>query len=445
VAGPIPLTALESSFLSIERPGLPMHVAGVVVFDAAGGLVTAREVRRLIKARLGRLPRFRQRVASRWLGLARPEWVDVGDLDVDTHLLHHRLRSPGGPAQLNELCGRIHEELLPRDRPLWQVHLVDGLSGGRQALIVKTHHAITDGIAGIQIAEVLFDRAGGRRWTGGGLPLLHFSSPAGASVFGIAQGLLGLAFTVAGGPIASPTLLNRAVGAHRGFAHTTVSMGVIRDLKRRLGGSVDDVLLALVAAGMARDLARIGGANVPHALRAMLPVSTRPTTERAHVGNKVSAVFIDLPLDTTDLAVLVRRIAASKSVLRGAHAAAGMSMLIEAAGRLPHPLHRLAARVASALPVANLVVSDVPGPDAPLFFLGRPILACYPMIPLAASVGLSVAAISLGGQMGIGIVADPHVMPRPQRLAQEIQAVVRSQRPPIWRVTSVDRAHRRAA
>jgi diacylglycerol O-acyltransferase / wax synthase len=422
VAKPTGLTALESSFLAVERPGLPMHVAGVVVFEASERPVTIKELRRLITARLSQLPRYGQRARTRWSGLLRSEWVDVADLDVDAHLFHHRLRSPGGTARLNELCARIHEEPLPRDRPLWQIHLVDGLAGGRQALVVKTHHAITDGIAGIKIAGVLFDRAGA---AGGGHASPHFAASAGPSMLGLAQAALGLAFTAAGGPIALPSRLNGAVGAHRAFGHTAVPMELVRALKRRFGGSVDDVLVALVAAGLARELAGDGTARPP-ALRAMLPVSTRPPVDGSELGNHVSAVFVDLPLDTTDLEVLVRRIATSKSVLRGAHAAAGMSMLIEVAGWLPHPMHQAAVRFASSLPMANLVLSDVPGPDEALFFFGRRIVACYPMIPLPAAVGLSIAAVSMGGQMGIGIVSDPRLLPKPQQLASEIDAAVKA-------------------
>ena len=442
------MTALESSFLSVERPGLPMHVAGVVVLDASSGPVTAKELRRLVTSRLSRLPRYRQRVGSRWAGLGRPEWVDVTDLDVEAHLFHHRLRSPGGPSQLNDLCARIHEELLPRDRPLWQIHLIDGLAGGRQALVIKTHHAITDGIAGIKIAEIMFDRAGSaRNLPGTGLPSLHFGPAAAPSVLALAQAGLGLAFTAVGGPIARPSSLNGMVGPHRAFGHAAVPMDVIRGLKSRFGGSVDDVLVALVAAGLAREQAA-GGVKGPLALRAMLPVSTRPPVDGTNLGNQVSAIFVDLPLDTTDLGVLIRRIATSKSILRSSHAAAGVSLLIEVAGWLPHPIHQAAVRLASSLPVANLVLSDVPGPDETLFFLGRRILACYPMIPLPAAVGLSVAAVSMGGQMGIGLVSDPRLLPKPQRLASSLEAVARGAvraRParPVRKV--VQPGHKRAA
>jgi diacylglycerol O-acyltransferase len=452
VAAQAELTALEASFLAIERPGLPMHVAGVVVFDAsssAGGPLTLRDLRRLVKSRLLRLPKFRERVTPGWLGLLRPQWVEVATLDLDAHLFHHRLGSRGTTLRLTELCAQIHEEPLPRDRPLWQMHLIDGLEAGRQALVVKTHHCMGDGIAGIQIAEALFDTTAPRgKLMNAGVRPLRFADHSGPTVLGLAQALLGVAFTAAGGPLALAGPFNGRVGGERAFATATFPITLIRRLKRRLGGSVDDVLLAVVTAGIARQLSRQRYPEMPPALRAMIPVSTRRSADGSQLGNRVSAVFIDLPLDSTDLPALVRRIAASKSNLRSAHAAAGMSLLIEAAGRLPGPLHEAVVRLASSLPTFNLVMSDVPGPDEPLFILGRRILAAYPMIPLSGSAGLSVAAVSLAGQIGVGIVADPNLVPRPQRLAAEMEAVVRGfERSQLPRASSprAQGVHRRAA
>jgi WS/DGAT/MGAT family acyltransferase len=451
VAAHSELNALEASFLGIERPGLPMHVAGVVVFDAsssAGGPLTMHDLRRLVKSRLLREPKFWERVTPGWLGLMRPQWTEVAALDLGAHLFQHHLGSRGTTPDLYELCAQIHEELLPRDRPLWQIHLIDGLRGGRQALVVKTHHCMTDGIAGIHIAEALFDPAEPARKKKGRIPALRFADHGGPTAIGLGQALLGVAYTVAGGPLAPMGPFNGRVGGERAVATATFPIALIRRLKRSLGGSVDDVLLAVVAAGIARQLVRQHYPGMPHALRAMLPVSTRPTVDGSQLGSQVSAVFIDLPLDSSDLPTLVRRIATSKSNLRSAHAAAGMSMLIEAAGHLPRPLHDALARVASSLPTFNLVMSDVPGPDEPLFVLGRPIVAGFPMIPLSASAGLSVAAISIGGQVGVGIVADPNLVPHPERLAAEMEAVVRgferSQQPHVS-VPPARRLHRRAA
>jgi WS/DGAT/MGAT family acyltransferase len=446
------LNALEASFLGIERPGLPMHVAGVVVFDAsssAGGPLTMSDLRRLVRSRLLRLPKFWERVTPGWLGLIRPHWTEVAALDLDAHLFQHRLGSRGTTPDLSDLCAQIHEELLPRDRPLWQIHLIDGLGAGRQALVVKTHHCMTDGIAGIHIAEALFDSAQpARKLKKGGIPALRFADHSGLSAMGLGQALLGVAYTVAGGPLALVGPFNGRVGGERAFATATFPIALIRQLKRRLGCSVDDVLLAVVAAGIARQLSRQRYPDMRHALRAMLPVSTRPSGDGSQLGNQVTAVFIDLPLDSSDLPTLVQRIATAKSNLRSAHAAAGMSMLIEAAGHLPSPLHDAVARLANSLPTFNLVISDVPGPDEPLFVLGRRVEACYPMIPLSASAGLSVAAVSIAGQVGFGIVADPNLVPQPKRLAADMEAVVRelaTGQQPHASVPPARHQHRRAA
>jgi diacylglycerol O-acyltransferase len=424
------LTALEASFLALERPGLPMHVAGVVIFDASsstGGPVTMHDLRHLVASRRRRLPKFRQRVRFGPLDLDRPVWVPSGTSNLDDHLFHHRLPAPGGRSQLSKLCARIHEKLLPRDRPLWEMHLIDGLEAGHQALVVKTHHAITDGIAGIEVAEALFDKAPHvQATTRKQRPAPRFSRAEMPSLLSPLQAILGLLFTAAGGPVAAMGPFNGPVGAHRAFAMATLGMDKIRGLKQRLGGSVDDVLLAVVAAGLSDYLQEQQYPNKPNALRAMLPVSTRPSSDRSSMGNHVTAVFIDLPLDSVDPATLVRTIAARKSVLRNAHAASGMSMLIEAAGRLPNALHGAAARFASGLTFANLILSDVPGPDEPLFVVGRRIVACYPMIPLPPTVGLSIAAVSMGGVMGLGLVADPGLLPNPELLAKAIERSMRT-------------------
>jgi diacylglycerol O-acyltransferase len=416
------LTALEASFLALEHPGLPMHVAGVVIFDAsshAGGPLTMMDLRHHVASRLRRLPRYRQLVRFKPLGLDRPEWTRVSTPRLDDHLFHHELRSPGSRAQLADLCARIHERLLPRDRPLWEMHLIDGLGDGNQALIVKTHHAITDGIAGIEVAEVLFDKAPNVH--AGVRPALRFAEGEKASVLAPLQAALGVAFTAAGGPIASMGPFNGPVGAHRSFGMATLRMDGIRRIKERLGGSVDDVLLAVVAAGLNRYLQQQRYPDEPRTLRAMLPVSTWPSSPRPSLGNHVTAIFVDLPVQAADPAALVSAIAATKSVLRSAHAAAGMSMLIEAAGLLPHPLHEAVVRFAGSLMSSNLVLSDVPGPDEPLFMMGRRIAACYPMIPLPPAVGLSIAAVSIGGVMSVGVVADPDLLPNPQQLANAIE------------------------
>lgn len=422
MTSPQRLTALEASFLALERPGLPMHVAAVVLLGAAAGQrpLTLDDVRTLIVSRLSRLPRFRERVRFAPLGLTRPEWIRVARPDLSRHIFEHHLRAPGQRSQLLELCARIQQKPLPRDLPLWQLHLIDGIEDGRQALVVKTHHAIADGVGAMELADRILEQGKpGQHAARKNLPAVHFACEE-PNPSAWLEALAGVAFTAAGGPIALASPFNAPVGRRRAFAMATLSMDTIRQVKRDVGVSVDDVLLATVARGLQRYFRR-GGLAAPRAMRAMVPASTRLPSRKAQGGNHVTTVFIDLPLDARDLPACARRIAITKAMLKTVHSSLGMSLLIEAAGRLPTPLHNALVRLAGNLPVANLVLSDVPGPLEPRFFLGRRVLACYPMLPLPGAVGVSIAAISMGGEMGIGITCDPKLLPDPERLARAIE------------------------
>jgi WS/DGAT/MGAT family acyltransferase len=430
------MEALEAAFLALERPGLPMHVAGVVVLDGRDP-ITLPELRRLVASRLRRLPRFLDIVKFSPMDATRASWAPVERIDLDAHLFHHRLPQPGRNAQLNALCGRIHERLLPRDRPLWEMHLVDGLEGGGQAVVIKTHHSITDGIAGIELARVLFDRAPGAKPATWVQPTRFAGGGGGAWLLKGLQSLMGVAFTAAGGPIALNGPFNGDVGAGRAFATAVLPMDAIRRIKRSCGGSVDDVVLAVVASGLRDYLDAVRYPDIPVALRAMVPVSTGPAAAST-LGNHVTTVFVDLPLGTAGLPELVRIIATQKLQRRGAHEAAGMSMLIEAAGWLPNPLHQAVVRVVGGMHYANLVMSDVPGPDEPMYLLGNRIIACYPMIPLPPGVGLSIATVSMSGVMSVGVVADPGLVPDVARLARSIERVIPEQ-------ARLVRGHRSAA
>jgi diacylglycerol O-acyltransferase / wax synthase len=305
------------------------------------------------------------------------------------------------------------------------MHLIDGLPDQRQALVVKTHHAITDGIGGIELAEVLLEPAQQVRRTARRKPLAtRFASATHTSTSWL-EALLGVAFTGASGPIALASPFNGRVGAQRVFATATLSMAEIRRVKERLGVSVDDVLLASVAIGMRRYFRR-HRLSAPSAMRAMVPASTRPLSTRRWRGNHVTSVFIDLPLDTPDLPACARRIAISKAVLKSVHAGAGIAILIELAGWLPTPLHHAVVRIAGGLPFANLVLSDVPGVPEPRFLLGHRVLASYPMIPLPGRVGVSIAAISQGGTMGVGVTADPTFLSDPAHLGRAIEQALAS-------------------
>jgi diacylglycerol O-acyltransferase / wax synthase len=407
------VTSLEAAFLEMERPGLPMHVAGVVLVSGDPP-VTMGELRQVVCERIPRLTRFRQRVRD-------GRWVTVGRQNVARHLIHDEVPAPGRMAQFNALCARIHEQPLRRDMPLWEIHLVDGLRDGRQAVIVKTHHAITDGIAGVAVAEALFDRAAVAHHAD--RPNNTFGGHESTSALAPLQALLGAAVTAASGPIALPGPFDGPVGPRRSVAITEMPLRVVREAKHRYGGTVDDVVVAVVAAGLRDYLHDIGYPEPPRALRAMLPVSTcgaRPDG----VGNHVTAVFVDLPMRIDDMKSLVHAVAASKSVLRAAHAAAGVEMLVHTAGLLPAPIYGALVRLASEVRGFNLVLSDVPAPDEAMFLLGRRIVGTYPMMPLGGQVGLSIAVLGMAGKLCVGVTADPDLVPSAQRIASAIESVV---------------------
>lgn len=413
-----PLSAIEASFVELEQPAMPMHVAGLVLFESTAQPVTIPDLQRLVSSRLRRVRGFHERVRTR-LGEGAV-WERAPRIRPQAHFMHHALRPPGDEAKLRELCGEIHEARLDRARPLWEVHLIDGLAQGRQALLIKTHHAINDGLLGMEVANMLFDPAPGTSRPH--MPVMRFAQSDGAaSLWTGLQGLVGLAFTAAAGPVAVQGPFNGAVSGRRAFGMASLSMRSIKVLKRKLGASVDDVLAATVASGIGLYLRDVGYPATPPALKAMLPVSTRRQVRGLPRRNDVSAVFIDLPMTTADLPTLVQRIGAAKAIMRAAHAATGSAMLVEAVGLLPAPLHAALMKLASGLPFANLVLSDIPGPDEAMQLLGRRIVAAYPMMPLSRGVGLSIATISMGGVVGVGVTADPSLVPDVQRLASAIE------------------------
>lgn len=410
------LSAIEASFLALERRGAPMHVGGLVTFIGSPPLTT-HELEQLVVTRLRRVVRFHQRPRFR-IG-RRPEWERVGRINLSAHIFRHELPPPGRPTQLRKLCSEIHEQLLERDRPLWEMHLIDGMPGGQQALLVKTHHAITDGIAGIDLADMLFDPARGARKPQ--LKRMRFVDQTTPSAWTALQGLVGLAYTASGGLLAKAGPFNGPVSGAREFATATLPMHAVMRVKQGLGVTIDDVLVATVAAGISSYLRDVRHPETPVALRAMLPVSMRGSEFHRDLRNSVSAIFIDLPMNLDDVPAIVTRITESKATLRTAHAAAGTSMAVQMAARLPAPFHSALLRLVSGLPFANLVVSDVPGPDQDLYIRGRRITGCYPMMPLAPDVGLAIAMVTMDGVVDIGVTADPSLVPGVQHLAKSIE------------------------
>src|SRR5919109_373219 len=430
------LTGLDASFLHLEDATSHMHVAGVMIFE--GSPPPYEELLAAIEARLGLVPRYRQRLAFVPFGQGRPKWVDDPHLNLRYHVRSTALPSPGSEQQLRELAGRVFSQQLDRDKPLWEIWLVDGLDGDRFAMLSKTHHALVDGISGVDIMSVLFDTSPepatptdtGERWLPRPLPssaqllgealveratvpteimrsfraALRGPRMVAESLRDAAVGVGAMAW--AGLNPAPPSPYNKSIGPHRRFSWVRVNLADIKAIKNELGGTVNDVVLATIAGALGKHLRRRGQNTDGLELKAMVPVSVRADVERGALGNRVAAMMAPLPVWCQDA---VARLDTVRQELRGLKAggqAVGARVITELSAFAPPTIMGQAARLSAHQRLFNLVVTNVPGPQFPLYLLGRRMLETFPMVPLAKNQALGVALLSYDGSVNFGLVGD---------------------------------------
>jgi diacylglycerol O-acyltransferase / wax synthase len=448
VANPDRLTGLDSSFLHLEQGVSHMHVAGAMVFD--GTAPSYDDLVAQIVSRLHLVPRYRQRLAFVPLGQGRPVWVDDPHFNPAFHVRHTALPAPGGDVQLRRLCGRIFSQALDRSRPLWELWLVEGLSEDRFAVLSKTHHALVDGVSGVDIATVLFDAAADPlpadpppSWVPRPLPtaaqlladaMLERTTVPAEIVRGVratlrgprhvaqrlgraAVGVGALARVVQAAP---PSSFNVRIGPHRRFTWVDADLGDFKTVKNALGGTVNDVVLAAVAGALGRYLERHSELEDGLVLRAMVPVSIRADVERGALGNRVAAMWAGLPIGETDPIKRLERISAEMSGVKESGQAVGAQVLTELTGFAPPTIMAQAARLSARQRMFNLVVTNVPGPQFPLYMLGRRLQEMFPMVPLAANQALGIAIMSYDGQLNFGLNADYDALGDVERLAQDL-------------------------
>lgn len=437
---PSRLSALDASFLFLDRETTPMHAGGLAIFEPpAEGLDLDRMIR-LVRQRLPFVPRYRQRVRSIPFGVARPVWVDDEHFDITYHVRRSALPKPGTREQLDELVARIISRRLDRDRPLWELYLIEGLQDGKVAIVSKTHEALVDGISAVDIAQVLLDDSPqtpvtpGDTWQArpepSGVELLSEAvaeiaarpgaaidavRKAGSDVTSVAQrvgGRVGRALSTVAA-VARPTPsspLNVEIGAQRRFATFDLDLKDVKQVRSVLGGSINDAILALLA-GALRSwlLARGLGVSQGDVLRAMLPVSIAvPTLEGETVGSKVAATIVDLPVGEPDPAVRVQQISYQMAQLEENDHFVGATSIADIAGFGPPTLHALGARLGASLTrrVYNLVITNVPGPQHPLYAAGARMTSAYPVVPLGIGQALSIGLTSYDGGVYLGLFAD---------------------------------------
>jgi diacylglycerol O-acyltransferase len=448
------LSPLDVSFLYLESPSTPMHVGSVAIFDRASDTFSYDQLVELIVERLALVPRYRQKV--RWVPgrLANPVWVDDPDFDVTYHVRRSGLPKPGTPDQLRELVGRVQARQLDRTRPLWEIYLVEGLADGRFAIITKTHHAMVDGVAAVDIGTMILDVTAEPRTTPtdewepapppSALDLLGdafgelLTRPAAVvdTIRGEASdvramlgkladhagGLLAAARTAARPPSASP--LNATIGEQRRFGMARTELDDYKRIRKAHGGTVNDVVLATVAGALRTWLLTRGESVTPKTLlRAMVPVSVRPADSQSPTGNRVSSYFVDLPVGEGDPVVRLQQISFAMQAHKEAGQSVGADALVALSGFAAPTIHSAAARLVSGLSrrLFNVVVTNVPGPQFPLYASGAQMLEAYPVVPLAPGQAVSIGLTSYNGGVYFGLNADRDAMPDVDVLATCIE------------------------
>jgi diacylglycerol O-acyltransferase len=449
------LSGLDTAFLAAERPGNLLHVMGIVVLDPTSvpGGYSFEGLRAFLEKRLHRVPPLRRRVVEVPGGLARPFWVEEPGLDLDLHLRRAAVPSPGGPRELAAMAAEIHARPLDRSRPLWEIHAVEGLEGGRVAILGKLHHATMDGMAGMRYMASLFsdtaelmepppaeaiepERVPGRiELLGGSVPWLlgqplRVARAAALSARTRLRGAwrLGRAPERAPGPSASRTFLNAPTTPHRSVAWLALPLGELREVAREAGATLNDVLLASIGGALRAYLASSGVLpRVP--LVAAVPVATR--SEGDDRANALTMSTVSLATDVADPAGRLRVIRRATTASKAGRSRGGADELAVWADVPPPLVMSLAARAYLGLgladrlpPVCNLLVSSVPGPTVPLYFAGARIVGIHPLGPIYTGMTLNVTAVGGGESLDLGIVGDRGQLPDLWELADAIPAAL---------------------
>jgi diacylglycerol O-acyltransferase / wax synthase len=447
------LTALDASFLHLEDGTAHMHVASVIVFG--GDAPPYDELLAHIERRLPLVPRYRQRLAEVPLGQGRPVWIDDPSFHAEYHVRHSALPSPGGEAELKALAGRVFSQELDRSKPLWEIHLVEGLSHDRFALVAKTHHALVDGVSGVDIATVLFDlspepaqHADSGPWVPGPPPtaaqlladamrervtapreiargVRALTRTPRRALSSVGESLAGVgAMAWAGIHPAPGSPLNVPIGPHRRFTWVDGDLDQFKAVKNALGGTVNDAVLAAVSGALGAWLRRRGHDTDGLVLKAMVPVSVRAEAERGALGNRVAAMYAPLPVGILDPVARYLHVRDAMAGLKESGQAVGAEALVRLAGFAPPTVMAQAARLQARQRFFNVVVTNVPGPQFSLYLLGRRLEGLYPKVPLARNQSLGIAIMSYDGTMKFGLVGDYDRMHDLERLAGDLNAAI---------------------
>jgi diacylglycerol O-acyltransferase / wax synthase len=451
-----PLTFLDNSFLIMEGPNSPMHIAGTAQFEAGGlikedGGIDIDAIRAYTLSRLHMIPRYRQKLSFLPLQ-GRPIWIDDAHFNIHYHVRHTALPRPGDERQLKRLAARIMSQHLDRSKPLWEIWIVEGIEGGsRFAMISKIHHCMVDGMSSVDLLNVLLQPMPSDEikpapdWLPRPAPtaldlaaetvgrLAHLPFEIGREVQNVVRDvqdprsdvrarIRALRDTFTGGIRAvSSTPLNRPVGPHRRFDWCKMDLAEVKEVKNALGGTLNDVVLATVSGAVRRFMERHRVNCDTLDFRVMAPVSVRHADERGTLGNRVSAWMVPLPLGERDPRVVMARISETTGELKESKSAMGAEVLAQVGDWTPTTLLSLGSRmILRALPF-NLVVTNVPGPQLPLYLLSARMLDNYGLVPLIDYLCLGIVLFSYDGKLCWGLTCEWDLVPELHDFVNDIE------------------------
>ena len=429
------LTSIDASFLTNESPTSHMHVGAVLIFE--GPPPKYDDFVEHVESRLALVPRFRQKLATPPLQAGRPFWADDPCFNLSYHLRHTALPAPGGEEQLRKLAGRLFSQQLDRSKPLWELWLVQGLERKRFALVSKTHHALVDGVSGVDISTVLFDVkpvpepvtpddswsprpspssaelvARGVRdlasapinFGRGAADLVRRPKTAARRVANAAEAVGEVAWNFADPAPSVPT--NVPIGPHRRFVWTRSELATFKRIKDALGGTVNDVVLTVVSGALRKWLNARGVRTEGLEMRALVPVSIRAEDEHGQLGNRIAAMRGPLPVYIADPVARLAVVRESMEGLKGSKQALGAEVISRFNDFAPPTLLAQASRINFSTRLFNLIVTNVPGPQIPLYVLGRELQDVFPVAFLPQNHALAIAIMSYNGAIDFGLLGD---------------------------------------
>lgn len=448
------LTSMDSSFLYFEKKEATMHIGSVSLFD---GEIPFEEFVAMIDSKMHLLPRYQQIVVPDPFNLGHPTWEDDENFNIRNHIFKLQIDAPGGEKELIELAGRLFTPMMDRNKPLWDIYLVYGLEGRRTAMIARVHHCMVDGMSGVDLLKIILDfspegkpieakpsakprepkpdptrrmfdsilggmEEGMNRWMEFQNGLLNLTKALTDQTSRSAMKNISSELPRIATP-AAPLPFNAPLSGERKLVWNTFSFAEARAIRGSLGGTVNDVVLTALSGAVARYAESHGHKTEGRNLRVMVPVSLRQEDQRGALGNLVSVLPVEIPLDLKDPIERFRYINQKTSAMKAGRVAEGLNLFSALMGILPPPMQALVGALSTAnlpLPPFNIISTNVPGPQVPMYAMGKRMIAYYPYVPVGFGLGCGCAIMSYDQHLFFGLTADMKAMPDVERLREQL-------------------------